>query len=103
MREQAIVCRLEELRLTLDELATSCQLRPQCIIDYVSAGALLQDAAPEPAQWTFSGEDLRRARRLVQLERDFDANPELAALVVDLFDELERLRTRLRRLDGSSF
>ena len=31
------------------------------------------------------------------LERDFDAVPELAALVVDVLEEMEALRTRLER------
>jgi chaperone modulatory protein CbpM len=102
MRDQAIVCVVEEMRLTLDELSASCRVSPEWVIAHVSAGVLLDGVPPEPAQWTFSGEDLRRARRLFQLERDFDANPELAGLVVDLFDEVERLRARLRRL-GADF
>lgn len=36
---------------------------------------------------------LARVRRLVWLEREFDAVPELAALVVDLEEELRRLRS----------
>jgi chaperone modulatory protein CbpM len=32
-----------------------------------------------------------------QLERDFEAVPELAALVADLLEEMDALRTRLRR------
>jgi chaperone modulatory protein CbpM len=32
-----------------------------------------------------------------QLERDFDAVPELAALVADLLEEVDDLRGRLRR------
>jgi chaperone modulatory protein CbpM len=98
MREQAIVCLLEDVRLTLEELSTSCQVSPQWVAERVSAGVLRCETAPESAQWVFSGEDLQRARRLFQLKRDFDANPELAGLVADLFDELERLRKRLRRL-----
>lgn len=44
--------------------------------------------------------ELRRVRRMAELERDFDAVPELAALVADLEDELATLRRRLRRLGG---
>jgi chaperone modulatory protein CbpM len=33
-----------------------------------------------------------------QLERDFDAVPELAALVADLLEETDQLRRRLRCL-----
>jgi len=39
-----------------------------------------------------------RARCMARLERDFDAVPELAALVADLQDEIGRLRARLRRV-----
>jgi chaperone modulatory protein CbpM len=31
-----------------------------------------------------------------RLDRDFDATPELAALVADLLEEIEALRARLR-------
>jgi chaperone modulatory protein CbpM len=37
---------------------------------------------------------------MAMLERDFDAVPELAALVLDLEDEVAALRARLRRLGG---
>lgn len=34
---------------------------------------------------------------MLQIERDFDAAPELAALVADLLEELDRLRAQLGR------
>lgn len=37
---------------------------------------------------------------MASLERDFDAVPELASLVIDLEQELARVRARLRRLGG---
>lgn len=46
----------------------------------------------------FDANDLRRAARMASLERDFDAVPELASLVIDLELELARLRAQLRRL-----
>lgn len=36
---------------------------------------------------------------MASLEQDFDAVPELAALVVDLEQELARLRSKLRSLN----
>ena len=44
--------------------------------------------------------ELHRVRRMAGLERDFDAVPELAALVADLEAELAALRRRLQRLGG---
>lgn len=97
MTQAHIAVLLDEAQLTLDELSISCTVSREWVIEHVRAGVLLAQADPDPGRWLFNSEDLLRARRLQGLERDFDANPELAGLVVDLFDELERLRRRLRR------
>eukprot|EP01133_Synstelium_polycarpum_P006666 gene6667-7749_t len=49
--------------------------------------------------WRFTSLDLVRARRLREIESVFDANAELAALVVDLSEEVARLRRRLHVLE----
>lgn len=97
MTHQHIALLLDDARLTLDELAASCTVSREWIVEHVQAGVLLREPAPDPRSWAFTGSDLLRARRLSTLERDFEANPELAGLVADLLDELERLRVRLRR------
>lgn len=99
MPQPHIALLLDDTRLTLDELAASCTVSREWIIEHVRSGVLIAvpEHDPDPARWTFTGQDLLRTRRLSGLERDFDANPELAGLVVDLFDELERLRIRVRR------
>jgi chaperone modulatory protein CbpM len=96
MADQHIALLLEETRLTLDEFALGCAVSREWIVEHVRAGVLLDDPNSDPGQWAFTGRDLLRARRLHRLERDFDANPELAGLVADMFDELELLRSRLR-------
>jgi chaperone modulatory protein CbpM len=102
MRQEHIALLLDEAHLTVDDLAAGCTATREWVIERVQAGVLLTESAAEPvsepARWAFTGADLRRARRLYHLERDFDANPELAGLVADMLDELERLRMRLRRL-----
>ena len=100
--QEHVALLLEEAQLTLDELALSCAVSREWIIEHVHAGVLpaRPDApitAADPARWLFSGGDLLRIRRLTDIERGFDANPELAGLVADLLDELERLRVRVRR------
>lgn len=97
MTQEHIAELLDEVRLTLEELAHGCMVSREWVIEQVHSGVLLVDPGPDPERWSFSGGDLLRARRLWGLERDFDAAPELAGLVADLFDELERLRSRLRR------
>jgi chaperone modulatory protein CbpM len=80
----------EEL-LTLEEVALVCAVTPEWLRDRVEEG--LVPAAPE---WRFSAVVVRRVRRMRALERDFDAAPELAALMADLLEELDALRARPR-------
>ena len=66
----------------------------------VTMGLLPTQAPHLPERWRFDAADLRRVRRIAGLERDFDAVPELAALVADLEDELAQLHAQLRRRGG---
>lgn len=86
---------LDEAMLTLDELARACAVEPRWVEVRVEAG-LLRCAGGAASEWRFASAELARARRMAALERDFDANEELAALVVDLIEEVQRLRARLR-------
>ena len=88
---------LGQAMLSLDELAAACHADVDWVIAHVQAEVLVEPRSTDPVHWSFSGSDLLRLRRIRALERDFDANPELAALVADLLDELERLRVRLQR------
>lgn len=89
---------LEDVALSLEELARACEVEPDWVVRHVEAGLLGGEASVEVTGWRFRSGDLRRARRLLSIERDFDANEELAALVVDLADEVGRLRARLHAL-----
>ena len=84
---------IDEVALDLDELARAVQVEPDWVVRHVQAGVL-----GDAAVLRFRSSDLARARRLLDLERHFDADEELAALVIDLADEVRRLRARLRAL-----
>jgi len=86
---------MEETWLTLDQVAAACPVEPAWLLAHIEAG-LFPHAESVAGVWRFSGPALRRARRMRQLERDFDAVPELAALVADLLEEMDELRVRLR-------
>lgn len=58
---------------------------------------LLAVSGDSPAAWRFGSRALARVRQMRRIERDFDAVPELAALVADLVDEIDELRARLHR------
>jgi len=88
---------IDEAALDLIELARACRVEPDWVVRHVEAGVLGAEAM-QAAQLRFRSSDLARARRLLELERQFDANEELAALVIDLADEVRRLRARLHAL-----
>jgi len=76
------------------QFAEVCGVTLEWVSVHVQAG-VFEVPGNEPARWQFSGHEIRRARQIRALERDFNALPELAALVVDLQDEVARLRTLL--------
>lgn len=82
--------------LTLDDLCRAAAVSPQWVRRCVDEG-LLPVAGAVTEDWRFDLVVLRRVRVMRRLERDFDAVPELAALVADLHDEIDQLRARLRR------
>jgi len=97
MTHEHIALLLDETRLTLEELASSCAVSHEWVIEHVQAGVLTIELVGDPRTWQFTSRDLLRTRKMIDIERRFDANPELAGLVADLSDELDRLRVRMRR------
>lgn len=77
------------------QFAQVCGVSLEWVSVHVRAG-VFEVPGDEPAGWQFSGHEIRRARQISALERDFNALPELAALVIDLQDEVARLRALLR-------
>lgn len=98
---------LEDGALTLEQLAQACELPAQWISNRVRAGVLVTvsgvAAQTHSSEWRFSVATLTRARRVADLERQFDADPQLAALTVDLMEEVALLRKRLQSwADGTA-
>ena len=86
---------LDETALTLEELARACAVEPGWVVQRVRTGILMECASDDCVTWRFTSADLVRARRLRQIERDFEASDDVAALVVDLSEEISRLRGKL--------
>jgi len=82
--------------LTLEELCSACALERDWLVLRVREG-LLQATGAGGAEWRFTTATLARVRRMRDLERTYDAAPELAALAADMLEEIDRLRARLRR------
>jgi chaperone modulatory protein CbpM len=85
--------------LTLDQVAATCMAEPEWMMRHAEE-SLFPHAESVAGVWRFSSASLLRARRMRQLELDFDAVPELAALVADLLEEMDELRARLTSSPG---
>jgi chaperone modulatory protein CbpM len=98
MREEIVLegQLLEEAWLTLEQVASACTVEPDWLLHHLEEG-FFPEARNVAGVWRFSGASILRARRMHGFERDFDAVPEMAALVADLLEEVDALRARLRR------
>ncbi|MGH8508103.1 MAG: chaperone modulator CbpM [Gammaproteobacteria bacterium] len=86
----------EQGALSLEEMAEACGAEATWIVELVEAGVLSPEG-PDETTWRFGALDVRRARRLARVSRDFGASTEAAAVILDLLDEIERLRACLIR------
>ncbi len=85
----------EESQLSLGDLCCACAVHAEQIIELVEEG-ILEPTGVEIVEWRFSGTSLIRARTAIRLQKDLHINTAGVALALDLMDEIERLKKRLR-------
>ena len=89
---------LEELsELTLAELCRACAVQVDGIVELVNEG-VIKPVGREPHRWRFTGSHMRRASVALRLQRDLGVNLAGAALALQLMDELDALRSHLKKL-----
>jgi len=89
------ICISDEQALETEAFAQACGTTVETVVRFVDEG-LVHPAVDQP-RWRFGGEELSRVRRILRLQRDFEANLASVAVMLDLMDEVERLRATLRR------
>ena len=89
------VCLIDEHALELEAFAAACGTESEFVRLLVDEG-LVQPVALQPA-WRFGGEELARVRRICRLQRDFEANLQSVAVMMELIDKIEHLRAQLQR------
>lgn len=89
----------EDVQFTLIELSRVCRTEVDQLVELVMEG-VLTPSGEDPERWCFGGATLKRARVALRLTRDLELNAAGTALVLDLLDENDALRSRLRRLGG---
>jgi chaperone modulatory protein CbpM len=85
----------EDLWLDLAAFARACEVDEDYIRTLVDE-ELIRPGVGGPA-WHFSGAEMARVHRIRRLQRDFEANLQSVAVMLDLLDEIEELRGALRR------
>lgn len=97
MAERYSITVLDEgLFLGLAEVCMICRIDHQLVFDMVNEG-LLSPEGPSPEAWRFDAVAIKRIQVTRRLQNDLGVNLPGAALALDLLDELEELRCRLRR------
>jgi chaperone modulatory protein CbpM len=80
--------------LTVEELSRLCSVDRTFIVELVEEG-VLSVTELRAGEWRFAGAALRRARTAARLQRDLEINLPGVALVLQLMEELDRLRREL--------
>ena len=86
----------QEIEFSLLELCRACSTDSGQLMLLVEEG-VLTPRGDAPHEWRFEGSALRRARAALRLGRDLELSPGATALVLDLLDEIDTLKARLRR------
>lgn len=85
----------EDIECGLYDLCRMCNIPAEIVHDMVDEG-LITPRGSSPMQWRFTSIEIRRVQTTMRLQRDLRVNLPGCALVLDLLDELERLRCRNR-------
>ena len=89
----------EHYELTVTEICRACSGTQEWVTELVAEG-VLEPVAAQSGEWRFAGTSLTRARTAMRLQRDLGLNLAGVALALDMLDEIENLRARLRRFEG---
>ena len=80
-----------DYRLTLVELCRAVPAREDEVRAWIEEGVLSPDERVG-GEWRFAAATLRRTRLAARLARDFEIDAPAIALVLELLDEIERLK-----------
>ena len=86
--------------LTIDELCRTSHVEAAWIMELVEHGAI-DPAGGEPPDWRFEALTIVRVAKAKRLERDLSLNPPGIALVLDLLEQIDELRSQLRATRGT--
>ncbi|HEY8158677.1 MAG TPA: chaperone modulator CbpM [Methylobacter sp.] len=88
---------IEDDSLTLEQLCHVCDVHADWVISLVEE-SIIEPQGDEIHRWRFSGTCVVRVRSALRLQRDLGVNLAGIALALDLMEELEDLRSQLKKM-----
>ena len=83
------------LKLTLTEICRLCSVSPDEIYEMVDEG-ILEPKGASANNWQFHGYELKKIQITLRLRRDLQVNLPGAAVIVNLLDEIDKLKRQVR-------
>ena len=87
-------------QLTLHEVASACDLHPEVVDRFRVLGLIDPLEHVGEQECLFSQEAVGRVRKIMRLRRDLGLNLAGVGVVLDLLEEVESLRRRVRELES---
>lgn len=87
----------KEHYLTMEEVCRVCRLSLHDLQELVDYDVIRP--SNKANEWVFDLDQLKRLQTALRLRRDLEVNVSGVALVLDLLDELERMRSRMQLLE----
>lgn len=88
----------ETVEYDIETVCRICHTDRDMVVEMVSQG-VVDPRGRRMQEWRFSGVAVRRAQVATRIQQELGVNLAGAALALDLLEELEALRQRLKRLD----
>lgn len=86
----------EQAFLSLTEISHACSTRTEWIVELVEEG-ILEPSGIDRDHWKFPSGNLSRAYTARRLQHDLEINLAGVALALDLMEEIEILRSQIRK------
>lgn len=87
----------DSMTLGVNEICTLCRVGVEMVNEMVNEGVLVPEGT-SPETWRFSAVAIKRIQVTLRLQRDLRVNLPGAALALDLLDELEELRAKVKKI-----
>jgi len=87
----------ETIVFSFQEICVHCCLPAEKVIKMVEHG-IVEPQGRDSMRWSFTSKDLVRLNKARRIERDLEVNLPGIALSLELIDQIEELKARLRGL-----